>query len=111
MNFVPEKYNSFQKLTGLDPYGGFETVIVPLIHSIMTFKQWVLSFIFVILNIHTDSFRALTTLPLIFGLASVLTVYWYLLFHRKRVHSLLDELRGVVSLSMPNFYYYEYNGH
>lgn len=94
------KYQMLQKIMGLNPYGGFQNILLRIVHSVILVTGIALSLVFLVLNFHDDVNLALSTLPPIFGFGVVVPVYFHLILNRERINSLLDELQDIVNESV-----------
>lgn len=94
------KYQLLQRILGLNPYGGFENILLRIVYSVVLVSGISLLLIFLVLNFHDDANLALTTMPPIFGFGAVVPVYFHLILNRERINSLLDELQDIVNESV-----------
>lgn len=91
-----EKYKLILKLIGLDPFGGRWNIIVRFIHWLIMTPFYLMMGIFVIVNIRDDISKALTVMPLILIVTSLMVMFSHLVSLRCKMYSLMDELRDIV---------------
>lgn len=89
-----------QKLIGLNPRGGVENVIVRFMISASILLSILVFFIFFVLKINEDKYKAVAGLPAIFGHLLIIAYYSELLIRRESFNSILGDLQNIVNESI-----------
>lgn len=94
---ILEKYQLLEKLVGLKPFGGRESIVLPIIYVVTFISFNLMQLIFITVNIQEHVVQALTALGIFFGVMPAMLTHMYLLINRTRYYSLLNEMQDVVN--------------
>lgn len=94
-----EKYQLLQKLIGLHPNGGYESIIVRITYLFVFMSFCAMEVIIFILNVRDGINRALNAICALSGVVPPMTSYGHLLINRERYYSVLRKMQEIVNES------------
>lgn len=99
---VLEKYKLILKSIGLNPRAGHENIVVRFLQWIKTIPFYLMMLFFFNFNVLDDIYRALTAMPLILVVSTLIPILWHLVTFREKLYSLMDDLQDIVNESTKN---------
>lgn len=94
------KFIIFQKITGLDPQGGWRNTIVQIAYSLLFVSFYLLTTIFIALNFGQNLDQALYDVSVMNANSAFVLTYFHLLMNRDQFYSLLGELQNALHKSV-----------